>query len=190
MADARVVAPDQRGRILDAALRLMGEQGAAGTSMRQLAGECGLNVATLYHYFPSKADLLRSVIEDRRYLERLAVDEPAADEALAPRPRFVKLVRWLWDATLQEEFIWRLLVGEALRGEQDAVTSAITLLDALESTMAGWLADRFPEMQTDATAGARLVRGLLVAGVVERLVTGTTGIEQRAEDLATLLFPV
>jgi AcrR family transcriptional regulator len=64
------VAVDQRGRILDAALRLMAEQGSAGASMRQLAAACHLNVATLYHYFPSKADLLRSVVEERRYGER------------------------------------------------------------------------------------------------------------------------
>ena len=51
-----------RARILDAALSLMSEHGVAGTSMRMLAGECGLNVATLYHHFPSKADLLRAVL--------------------------------------------------------------------------------------------------------------------------------
>ena len=39
---------------------LVSERGAAGTSMRRLAAACGLNVATIYHYFPSKADLLRA----------------------------------------------------------------------------------------------------------------------------------
>ncbi len=37
---------DQRTRIIETALALMGEQGAAETSMRQLAGACGINVAT------------------------------------------------------------------------------------------------------------------------------------------------
>ena len=55
---AVAAAGEQRGRILDAALALMSESGSAGASMRQLAAACGLNVATLYHYFPSKADLL------------------------------------------------------------------------------------------------------------------------------------
>ena len=45
----------------------MSERGAADTSMRQLAAACGVNVAILYRYFPSKADLLRSVIEERQY---------------------------------------------------------------------------------------------------------------------------
>ena len=56
MSAARSDAPDPRTRILDAALALMSEQGSAGASMRQLAAACGLNVATIYHYFPSKAD--------------------------------------------------------------------------------------------------------------------------------------
>ncbi|MGZ4677784.1 MAG: helix-turn-helix domain-containing protein, partial [Acidimicrobiia bacterium] len=48
----------QRDRILDTALDLMAEHGASATSMRQLATACNLNVAALYHYFPSKAELL------------------------------------------------------------------------------------------------------------------------------------
>ena len=52
--------PDQRDRILDATLSLMARVGAHGTSMRAVASACGLNVATLYHYFPSKHDLLQA----------------------------------------------------------------------------------------------------------------------------------
>ncbi len=47
--------------------------------MRQLATACGLNVATIYHYFPSKADLLRSVMAERRYGERLGTEGPGLD---------------------------------------------------------------------------------------------------------------
>ena len=54
----------------------MSELGAAGTSMRRLASACGLNVATIYHYFPSKADLLRALVEEQRYGERMATDDP------------------------------------------------------------------------------------------------------------------
>ncbi len=59
----------QRDRILDATLALMARGGAHGTSMRAVASACGLNVATLYHYFPSKRDLLRAAIEHRRAAE-------------------------------------------------------------------------------------------------------------------------
>jgi AcrR family transcriptional regulator len=186
---ATAAPPPQRDRILVAARELMAEHGASATSMRQLASRCGLNVATLYHYFPSKAELLRAVIEDRAYLERLAVDQPPFDRSTPPRERFVAMLGWLWDATLQEESVWRLLVGEALRSEEVALESARALVSALDATFAGWLADRFPELRGDPAAAARLVRGLLFAQVVEHLVTGVDDVEQRATDLATLLFP-
>ena len=69
-------ASPSRGRILDAALDLMSEQGVAGASMRSLAGACELNVATLYHYFPSKADVFRAVIEERGFAERFRTEGP------------------------------------------------------------------------------------------------------------------
>ena len=71
-------AVESRKRILDAALVLMSEHGVAGTSMRMLAGACDLNVATLYHYFPSKAELLQAVLAERGYLERLRTEQPPA----------------------------------------------------------------------------------------------------------------
>ena len=74
----------RRDDILDVALDLMSEHGAAATSMRSLATACNVNVAALYHYFPSKADLLRSVIEERRYALRLQ-DVPAIDVSLPPQ---------------------------------------------------------------------------------------------------------
>src|SRR6185312_5418925 len=67
---AMPAAVDQRHRILATALELMGERGVAKTSMRRLASACDLNVATLYHYFPSKAELVRALLLERRYSER------------------------------------------------------------------------------------------------------------------------
>ena len=74
--------PTQRDRILDATLGLMARGGAHGTSMRAVAAACGLNVATLYHYFPSKHDLLQAAIAHRR-----AADLPASPFPEGPRGR-------------------------------------------------------------------------------------------------------
>lgn len=185
-------AADPRTRILDAALALMSEQGSAGASMRQLATACGLNVATIYHYFPSKADVLRSVMEERRYGERLSSEAPALDLTVAPRPRLVGLLVWLWDNALAEEAVWRLLVGEALRGEEAATTSAADLVDALAATLEVWLADGFPELTGDLGALARVIRGQVFALVVEHLALGavTPAVARaRAEELAVVVFP-
>jgi AcrR family transcriptional regulator len=178
----------QRGRILDAALGLVSELGGAGTSMRRLAAACGLNVATIYHYFPSKADLLRALIEERRYGERMAAEDPPADPGLAPAPRFVALFGWLADRTLGEEAILRLLLGEGLHGNPTARQSARALVDTLDPALAAWLADGFPELTVPPAVAARLVRGALLALVTEHLATGRADAAAPAHDLAAALF--
>ena len=57
-----------RRRILQIALTLMAQRGVDGTSMRDLASAAGLNVASLYHYFPSKRDLLEAVLVEQGFL--------------------------------------------------------------------------------------------------------------------------
>ena len=57
-----------RRRILQIALTLMAQRGVDGTSMRDLASAAGLNVASLYHYFPSKRDLSESVLIEQGFL--------------------------------------------------------------------------------------------------------------------------
>jgi AcrR family transcriptional regulator len=183
---------DARTRILDAALALMSEQGSAGASMRQLASACDLNVATIYHYFPSKADLLRSVLAERRYGERLSADAPPLDPAVPPRARLVALVEWLWANALEEEAVWRLLVGEGIRGEEAATASTAAVVDALASALTTWLDEGFPELTLDRAALARVVRGQVFALVVEHLALAPVSpadARQRAEELAALVIP-
>jgi AcrR family transcriptional regulator len=183
---------DARTRILDAALALMSEQGSAGASMRQLAAASGLNVATIYHYFPSKADVLLSVMAERRYGERLSSDAPPMDPSVDPRERLVGVLEWIWANALDEEKVFRLLVGEALRGEEAATTSAAEVVDALAATIEVWLRDGFPEHPGDVGALARVLRGQVFALVIEHLALGGVSVtvaRQRAEELAAVVFP-
>ncbi|MDQ7988287.1 MAG: TetR family transcriptional regulator [Candidatus Dactylopiibacterium sp.] len=57
--------PDTRTRILDAAERLFTEHGFEGTSMRQITGEAGVNLAAANYHFGSKDALLEAVFKRR-----------------------------------------------------------------------------------------------------------------------------
>jgi AcrR family transcriptional regulator len=48
--------------IRDTALKLFIKKGYAATSIRDIAAEVGINSATLYHYFPSKYDILIDIV--------------------------------------------------------------------------------------------------------------------------------
>ncbi|MCX6046036.1 MAG: TetR/AcrR family transcriptional regulator [Chloroflexi bacterium] len=62
--------------ILDAAEKLLGKYGYAGLSMRELAEECGLAKATIYHYFHDKQAIVLSVLE--RDMSRIRASTVAA----------------------------------------------------------------------------------------------------------------
>lgn len=52
-----------RGRILDAALRLVDEEGMGALSMRRLAGELGVDPMAIYHHLPGKKAVLSGLVE-------------------------------------------------------------------------------------------------------------------------------
>jgi len=61
--------PDSRTAFLDAAERLLVEEGRAGISTRRLAREAGLNHGLVHYYFGSVENLMLAVFE--RFTERL-----------------------------------------------------------------------------------------------------------------------
>jgi AcrR family transcriptional regulator len=184
--------PSRRERILDIALDLMAEHGASATSMRQLATACDVNVAALYHYFPSKADLLRSVIEERRYGLRLR-EVPSIDASLPPRERLVALILAMWDGANDEEAIWRLLLGEGLRGDETALAVGGEILEALEPALRDWLASLFGDdggSSLDPAAVATVLCGQMLGFFTSQLFRPTesrnAAARRDAEALADL----
>ena len=69
--------PSSSDKILAAATRIAQSRGYGGLNLRALAEQVGIKAASLYHHFPSKADLAAAVA--RRYAE----DSAATLEALA-----------------------------------------------------------------------------------------------------------
>ena len=182
---------EQRQRILDLALELMAANGVAGTSMRQLAAACGLNVATLYHYFPSKNDLLRAVIAHRNYHDLLRTVTLPVDPAAPPRRRLAAMVRYIWAETLAERTVWRLLVGESLRGDTSAREVVGELADAVEDAVDRWLGESFPELPYDHGDVTTVLTGQLFGFFLEDLAIAgePSRLARRADALAGLVFP-
>jgi len=80
-------------RIEDAALDLFFERGYKSTSMRDIAQACGITAAALYNHFPSKDQILYSMVL-RLHEELEAAIVAAAEEAGAdPRDRLAALTR-------------------------------------------------------------------------------------------------
>jgi AcrR family transcriptional regulator len=183
----------QRERILRVALQLMAERGVKGMSMRALAGACGLNVATLYHYFPAKDVLLGEIISLQSYAEQLA-EPPPVDPQRPTRERLAELVAWVWTRMGEHDDMWRLLLGESLRGGGEAIGEAAVLSATFEAALERWIVDGFPEIPGDRRIVARVLRGAVYGFFVEHLplpVEERAGLlARRAEEIAVVLVPV
>jgi AcrR family transcriptional regulator len=183
---------DQRQRILDHALRLMADAGVHAMSMRSLATACGLNVATIYHYFPSKGALLDAVIAHQDY-EGLLVESPPIDPALPTRERMVSLLEWIWQRMGEHDAMWKLLLGESLRGDPQALRSAGELSVAFERAVDRWLDELFPDLPGTSRVNARVVRGLVYGFFIETMPLAPrdrrTYLAQRAIEIASVFVP-
>jgi AcrR family transcriptional regulator len=80
---------DTREKILDAAERHFAGHGFAGTSLRAVIREAGVNLAAVHYHFGTKEDLLRAVLDrvvvpvNRERLERLGrLEVSSGDEPL------------------------------------------------------------------------------------------------------------
>jgi AcrR family transcriptional regulator len=191
----RAEATNQRERILRTALSLMSQHGVDGTSMRSLAAATGLNVATLYHYFPSKRDLLVAVLEERGFL---AAPEVTALPTLArdPATTLADLLTDILLSMLEVEDFVRLMLGEVMRGDQTARAVGTELFDATEASLERWLVDHRPRLSPagDEAVLARMLRSVLVGLVIEHIAGVLDGgrgsvdvFRARAGEIASLL---
>lgn len=71
MARTPKTTEDRREQILDAALRVFGNKGFDRTSNKDIAREAGITTGLIYHYFESKAALLKSLLEERSPLYKI-----------------------------------------------------------------------------------------------------------------------
>jgi TetR/AcrR family transcriptional regulator, cholesterol catabolism regulator len=75
---------DRRSEIVERATALFAEAGVANVSMSDIAEAVGIQKPSLYHFFPSKEDLLREVllpVVDQPYAELRAIAKSQADPA-------------------------------------------------------------------------------------------------------------
>jgi AcrR family transcriptional regulator len=186
-----------RRRILDISLSLMSQRGVDGTSMRDLAGAAELNVASLYHYFPSKRELLEAVLMEHGFLP-IEASVPKPEDDPSPEAMLASVLAEVLDAMLEVEDFVRLMVGEAIRGEATAKAVGLDLFASFQDSMEEWITKHRPDLaaRSGAPEVARLLRAMVVGIFVEQAagVVGTgddpdtaAAMASRAREAAQIL---
>lgn len=163
---ARTQAADydqRRGRIVERAARLFARDGFLGASISELADACRISKSAIYHYYPSKEDILFDVMHSHV----VALEEAALDVAETEAKAEAKL------RTLARAFM-SLYVGAAdrhkvLLNELDRLPNArraeiVAVQRRLIEVVESILADLNPKL--GKTKGALRVAAMLFFGMI------------------------
>src|SRR4051812_32546223 len=154
----QVLKPEVRASILSAGLEIFAAQGYLGATMSAIAEQAGLGAASLYRYFPSKAELFEAVItpelaaQFERLLEQrvLALAEQSAAAPFKPNGNYGAEMLDFW---LEHRLAVVVLLDRAQGSSYEHYGERfVTLL--LKSTLAQ-IRSASPNVQI--TAGTRLV---------------------------------
>ncbi len=108
----RAARADTEGRIFLAAVKLFDIYGYHGTTLRQIAGEAGVNVALIAYYFKNKKGLLEHVMI--RYFEPLfeRLEEECQKNARSPEERLVNMLITMVQYQREQARITRIIQRE------------------------------------------------------------------------------
>ncbi|HWD56089.1 MAG TPA: helix-turn-helix domain-containing protein [Acidimicrobiales bacterium] len=173
-----------RRRILQIALTLMAQRGVDGTSMRDLASAAGLNVASLYHYFPSKRDLLEEVLVEHGFLP-VHTPRPDPREYENIDSPLAQLLADILVSMFEVEDFVRLMVGEAIRAETTARTVGLDLYRSFQTSIEDWIVKHRPDLaEPDGPGPISRMLSAMVVGIFVQHASGA--ISEESGDLVAL----
>jgi TetR/AcrR family fatty acid metabolism transcriptional regulator len=168
LTDRSIASADKRARILEAAVRVFARSGYHTSRVGDIAEEAGVAHGLLYHYFPSKDEVLATIFREnwRLLVDRIeAVErsEARADEQLQAVAKML-LRTWRNDPDLV-----RVMVREVARGPGllDQVDEVHAVFVAIQRIVERGQAEGAFRSDLDA----RLVTWIFYGGL-EELLTG------------------
>ena len=162
MVDLRTMRRDlTRGRILEAAWALAGEQGLPGLTMRDLGARVGMRAQSLYSYFPSKHAIYDAMFlqGNRALLDRYAeMDHADGADRDDPAARLRRLNRIWLEFCAENPVRHQLLNQRPIPGFEPSADSYRVAVQVLDLTRVavqdcGVTSARAFDMYTALTAG-------------------------------------
>lgn len=167
---------DTRARLLDKAEQLFSEHGYEGTSIRQLAGEAGVNVSMISYYFGSKEKLFEALVEERTAAVRERLKD-LNEQSDNPVTRLEEMIRIYVDRFTSQPRFHRLLFHEVSINRRPELHTAIAsvLMRNVEQLRRiltdGIRSGAFREVDVDFTI-------VTLVGTVNQLVTASPQMHQ------------
>ncbi len=160
---------ERPGQILEAALRVFGEQGFRSTRLEDVAQRAGVSKGTIYLYFSSKDELFTEMV--RHALGRILEGEVDSAAAGSAREELTARLRAFWIHLRSPEFeiLHRLIQSEVRHFPELTRSYARSVADRVTSLLAGAVRRGIASGEfrdQDAAAAARIMLALLVKHAV------------------------
>lgn len=115
MAATRAGAVDKRRLILDAAVTVFARQGFHHCRVSDVADEAGVAYGLVYHYFPSKEEILNELFLERWQIMLDAIAEIDRREGLGPREKLHEVAGFIIDSYRHEPDLMKVIIVEVTR---------------------------------------------------------------------------
>jgi AcrR family transcriptional regulator len=167
-----------RGRLIDAAARVLAEEGPHAVTTRRIANEVGTSTTAIYTLLGSKTEMFRAM-----YLEgfsRLAARQSATAITEDPLADLCRLGRAYFENGLENPHLYDVMFHRPVQGftpEPDDVAFArSTLQDVVDTVQRaidqGAVHGDAHEVATEVWAVAHGVTSLTIAGMLDRTTAG------------------
>lgn len=166
--------------LVEACAGLLAERGYARTTTNHIAERAGVNVASLYEYFPGKDAIVAQVAERlvARVLARLAEGAARAAEG-RPDGAMRRWIEWIHDTIARERrlvavFLYQVPYGQEIEGVRDVGAQLLAFSRSVRDRSGGFLrAD-----VSDATL--HLVVNLVVSTILQLVFDPPRDVSRRA----------
>ncbi len=162
---------DRPSQILEAAVRVIAQDGVRGMRIEKLAAEAGVSTALIYHYFGDRSGVLRAALEAINTTAQRYTDDVAT--AAEPRSKIAELLLLeiqQKDAIRHNSVAWGELRACAVFDEG--------LRAPLKRTTADWNA-QIAHLVGQGQAGGTIAQGVDAEAAAERLTTLVEGLSER-----------
>ena len=167
---ASEVAIERRRQILDAAVRVFAREGFHATRVSDIADEAGVAYGLVYHYFPSKENVLDELFVERWSLLLEAIREADAAD-LPPREKLGSVAGFIIDSYRYDPDLMKVIIVEVTRAANSFGQTHLDQIDSAYRLIANIVAegqergDFRPEVDP-------YFASMAFYGVIEQLLTG------------------
>lgn len=123
------VALERRRQILDAAVRVFARQGFHSTRVSDIADEADVAYGLVYHYFPSKDQVLDQLFTERWSLLLTAIEEADRSE-LEPREKLGAVARFIIESYRYDPDLMKVIIVEVTRAANSFGRTHLDQIDA------------------------------------------------------------